>query len=80
MVETQVKFNPAFLRKQLENPACRKYFDEKYPNIMNYYWKFLKEAGPNCNIVVAALKALWSEEMDSASAESFQRSLQTGNW
>jgi len=77
---TVIKFNPTLLRKQLENPNCRAYFDKKYKNIMNYYWKFLKDAGPNCTIVQAALKALWSEEMHGAAPESFQKSLRTGNW
>ena len=75
----QVKFNPSLLRKQLEKQECRDYFGSKYPNIMDYYWKFLKDAGPNCNIVQAALKALWREEMDSA-PESFQESLRSGVW
>ncbi len=75
-----IKFNPTLLRKQLEDPKCRAYFGEKYENIMTYYWKFLKDAGPNCTIVQAALKALWTEEMHSASAESFQEALSTGTW
>ena len=75
----QIKFNATILRKELAKPECREYFGEKYEGIMGYYWKFLKDAGPNCTIVHAALNALWREEMQS-DPERFQESIRTGIW
>jgi len=79
MEHENIKFNPTLLRRELDKASCRGYFESKHSHIMKFYWKFLKDAGPNCNIVQAALVALWREEMNSA-PESFQESLRTGKW